>query len=144
MEWAGEEEKKRKEEEEAKRKEEEKKAEEEERKKRGFVHGVEILYVKEAHCRKKATPSDWKSSNQHFHLECLCPKTHKQDFEDFRQEDNTVRFLANAKYDTILSYGAKFTYQKYVPKPDYVFDNTAPPAKIENNAAMSSSSVANP
>ena len=74
MEWAGEEEKKRKEEEEAKRKEEDKKAEEEEKRKRGVVHGVEILHVEEAHCRKKATPSDWKSSNQHFHLECLCPK----------------------------------------------------------------------
>lgn len=119
IEW--EEEKKRKEEEhEAKRKEEEEKTEE--LKEKGVVHGVEIEYIKEAHQRGKTDKYAKIEPSLHFHIECLCPQTHKQDFEDFRQEDNTFRFLAMTKYDTIRSYGAKFTYQKYQVKPDFVFE----------------------
>lgn len=117
IEW--EEEKKRKEVEEARKKaEEERKAEE--FRKHGIVHGVEIEFVEEAHCRKR---SEKKAAPlPHFHVECLCPQSHKQDFDEFRQEDNTFRFLAMTKFDTIRSYGAKFTYQKFEVKPDFVFE----------------------
>ena len=56
-----------------------------------------------------------------FHL-WFVSQTHKRDFEDFRQEDNTFRFLAMTKYDTIRSYGSRFTYQRYTVKPDLIFD----------------------
>ena len=40
------------------------------------------------------------------------------------------------KYDTIRSYGAKFTYQKLAVKPDFVFD--AAPNQDKNAAASPS------
>jgi len=135
IEW--EEEKKRKEEEEAKRKEEEaKKAEE--FKKHGIIHGIQIESVN-GQCRKKSEIK--QQPLPEFHIECLCPSTHKQDFEDFRQEDNSPRFLAMAKYDTIRSYSCKFVYQKYEVKPDYVFEGDQPGSGVVAVSAAAESSV---